>query len=274
MSVRIPCTVQILTRNNAPHLRSCLDSLKMFDEVIVHDGYSTDGTREIAQNYDNVRLMDQNKAYLDAENRITDFASMRNESLQAAKYDWIFMVDGDEEVAAELIAEVKEIVEANEPGVFDVFRRFYIDGEPVIHCAGYPALQVRLFHRSLTQGFVKNVHERLNLQPGVQKKMLQTELKTPLPPASQLKPKYDRYLAMEVKRQGVMSWGDWTKWILVRNLRSVIGLSLRILWIWIIPRKGKKMPLSHEFAYIRQSLRTIAHTFPPHVRSLQARHLL
>ncbi len=259
----IPCSVQVLTRNNAAGIKTCLSSLTMFDEVVVQDGNSTDGTREVAASYPNVRLMDQDKKYLNVEGRITDFAAMRNLSIDAAKHEWIFVVDGDEHVDAGLIREVGEIVEADKPGVFQAFRRFYIDGEPVIFSAGYPALQIRLFHRTLTNGYIKPVHERLDLKPGVKTQMLKAELPVPQPPVSQLQAKYDRYLAMEVKRLGVLPWGRWIKWIFLRNLRSCIGLTLRVIWLRILPLPGKRMPLSHEFAYVRHSLRTIIYTFPP-----------
>lgn len=262
----IPCTVQILTRNNIEGIGACLDSLASFAEVLVQDGGSTDGTREKAAGYANVRLLDQNAAHLDAEGRIIDFSAVRNDSIAAATYDWIFMVDGDERVDPAMIREVETIVSANVPGVFDVSRRFSIDGTPVVHCAGYPALQIRLYHRSLVEGYVKTVHERLRLKPGVTKKLLRTELIVPMPPASTLQGKYDRYLAMEVKRVGVMPWSEWTRWILLRNLRSSIGLTVRVLWLRLKPVPGKRMPLSHEFAFIRHSLRTIIHTFPPRVR--------
>lgn len=271
MTSLIPCTVQVVTRNNAEGIRKCLGSLTMFEEVIVQDGYSTDGTREVAKSYPNVRLMDQNRAYLSPEGRIIDFSAMRNESISAARHDWIFVVDGDEHVDPALIAEVGEIVERDDPGVYEAFRRFYIDGEPVIFCSGYPALQIRLFHRTLTDGYVKPVHERLKLKDGVTKKLLKAELPVPLPPVRTLRPKYDRYLAMEVERQGVMLWGKWVRWILFRNLRSAIGLTLRILWLRVLPRRGKRMPLSHEFTYVWHQLRIIAHTFPPRVRRMKAR---
>lgn len=266
MSTSIQCTVQILTRNNADNLSACLDSLRAFNEVIVQDGYSTDATRAIAASFPTVRLMDQNRAFLNTEGRITDFASMRNESIAVAAHDWVFIVDGDERVDPALIEEVREIVMQNDPGVYELFRRFYIDGEPVMFCSGYPAVQIRLFHRTLTDGYIKPVHERLKLKDGVVTRLMRTELAVPLPPAAQLQSKYDRYLAMEVKRQGVMPWGTWLRWILFRNLRSALGLTLRVVWLRIVPRRGKRMPLSHEFSYIRHQLRTIIHTFPPRVR--------
>jgi glycosyltransferase involved in cell wall biosynthesis len=259
----IPCSVQVVTRNNAAGIKKCLDSLTMFDEVIVQDGFSTDGTREVAGSYPNVRMMDQNKMYLNDEGRIVDFASMRNESINAAKYDWVFVVDGDEHVDSALIENVRQVVAQNTRGVYQAFRRFYVDGKPIMHSALYPALQIRLFHRTLTEGYVKPVHERLKLKPGVSMQMLTAELPVPLPPARELQPKFDRYLRMEVSRHGVMPWAKWLKWVFLRNLRSIAGLTAKILWIWLIPRSGKRLPLSYELQYIRHSWRTLVYTCPP-----------
>lgn len=262
-SQSIPCTAQVLTRNNAEGIRACLDSLGAFAEVIVQDGFSTDGTRETAEHYPNVRLMDQNPAFLDRDGRITDFSAMRNVSIMAAKHDWVFVVDGDERVDPELVEEIRAIVEANEPGVYQAFRRFYLGDVPVVFCAGYPAYQIRLFHRSLTEGYKKSVHERLVLKSGVIARVLEHELPVPLPPVGSQRPKFERYLAMEVKRIGVTSWGHWLRWALYRNLRSVAGILARVLWLRMLPKKGLRMPLSYELAHVSQSLRVIVRTCPP-----------
>ncbi len=270
MADLIPCTVQVLTRNSAKSLSPCLDSLSDFAEVIIQDGRSTDGTREIAKRHSNVTILDQDQRFLNDGGSIIDFASMRNESIKAATFDWILVVDADEGIFPELAIEVSEIVQKNIPGMYQAFRRFYVSGERILYCAGYPAYQIRLFHRSLTDGYVKKIHERLALKPGVQVQTLRTELPVPYPPASELQAKYDRYLKLEVVRFGVASYRQWFVWILYRNLRSVLGLSLRLLWIWLLPKAGKRMPIEYELQYLRHSLRLILATFPPVARrSLQ-----
>lgn len=262
MTPLIPCTVQILTRNSAASLPKCLATLTEFDEIIVQDGYSDDGTREAATKFPNVRILDQDKRFLNAEGRITDFASMRNESIRAAKYDWLLVVDADENVDPALVEEVRRIVSANVPGIYRAFRRFYVNGEKIMQSAGYPALQIRLFHRSLTDGYVKPVHERLKLHDGVPQLMLASELPVPLPPAAQLEPKYVRYAKMERERIGKAKWGFWLYWILFRNLRSIAAMLLRIANIWLIPRPGKRMPLAYEFQHVRYLLRVMWMTVP------------
>ncbi|TSC80407.1 MAG: family 2 glycosyl transferase [Candidatus Peregrinibacteria bacterium Gr01-1014_25] len=265
MTPAIPCTVQLLCRNNAASIGACLDSLGEFAEVIVQDGSSTDGTREIALVHPNVRIIDQNRAYIDASSRITDFASMRNESIAAARHDWLFVVDADEAVTPAQTDEVRSIVQRGIPGVFVASRRFVVDGKVIDRCSGYPAEQIRLFHRSLTHGYVKTVHERLHLKNGVTTQHLQEELLVPLPPASSLPAKHARYLDMEVRRLGVVGMGRWTRWILLRNLRTAAGLLLRIAWIRLTPTRATIMPLRYELPYVAHVLRTIVRTFPPFV---------
>ena len=266
MEPLIPCTVQLLTKNSEKTIGQCLDTLTSFAEVILQDGQSTDRTREIAKQYPNVTIMDQNPAFLDSDGRITDFSAIRNESIKAARYDWVIVVDADEGMKSDLAEEVRGIVAKSEPGVYQAFRRFIIDNEPVIYCAGYPAYQIRLFHRTLIEGYRTPIHERIALKAGVEKHILKTELSVPLPPAKMLNAKYERYLMMEVKRLGVMPWGQWLRWILFRNLRSVAGLTFLTIKVRLIPYRGKRAPLAYEWQGIRQSLRTIALTFPPTAR--------
>lgn len=244
-----------------------METLRDFAEVIVQDGYSTDGTRDAALEFANVRVMDQNRQYLDNEGRITNFAAMRNESISAARYDWILVVDADEGIREDLRDETRAIVESGEPGAYRAFRRFYVGGVRIDRCAGYPAYQIRLFHRSLTTGYAKPIHERLILKPGVVTHTLKSELPVPLPPAHELEAKYRRYLQLESDRLGVVPWSRWIRWMLLRNLRSAIGLSILVLLTWITPGKGKRMPFAYDWQAIRQSLRVIAVTFPPYARS-------
>ncbi len=259
----IPATVQVLTRNSMPGIKRCLESLRNFAEVIVQDGYSSDGTREEAKKFSNVTLMDQNRAYLDEDGRITHFSAIRNESIRAAKHDWIFVVDGDEGIRSDMEEEVRAIVEQDIPGVYQAFRRFVVDDQPVMYCCCYPAVQIRLFHRLQVEEYEKAVHERLKLKPGVTMQMLHAELPIPLPPAPQLEAKYERYLRMEVKRLGVIPWGRWVKWVLLRNLKTIIGYMARVIWYRITPRKGKIMPLVYEMQFIRHAWRTMWATMPP-----------
>lgn len=262
MSHTIPCSALVLTRNSAATLEACLNSIKDIEDIVLVDGYSADTTREIAKKFSNVRIIDQDKQYADAEGRIIDYASVRNQGLQAAKHDWIVMVDSDEVLPDSFIDEVRAIVAENKPGVYNAFRRFVINGERVIHCAGYPAYQIRVFHRSCTTGFVKIVHERLELNAGVEARVLRSEILTPLPEASTLWPKYERYLKLETRHLSDRTWGTWFTRILLKKLKTIIGILLRSLIIRLTPRKGLAMPFAYEWLSVRYAMALIVRTFP------------
>jgi len=262
----IPCTVQLLTRNSAGHLEACLDSLKDFEEIVLQDGGSTDATLEIARRYPNVRFVPQEKRYLDADGRITDFAAVRNAGINAASHQWIFMTDSDEIVPKKTVVQINNIVHGNDLGVYQVFRRFVVGGVPVQLASVYPVYQMRLYHKSLVEGYVKPIHERLNLHPGVTVQTLSEEILVPLPAPAQLRPKYDRYLAMEAKRAGVMTWPGWVKWVLFRNIRTAVGIMLGALLLRVSGKKGFKLPWVYEWQFIDYALRTILVTFPRHAK--------
>ena len=262
----IGCSIQVLTHNNASTLRGCLESLRAFGEVIVQDGASTDGTREIAKEFPNVTLVDQNPKYLNAQGYITDFSSLRNETIASATYDWIFPVDADEFLSTAEAEEIAEIVSRGVPGVYTSFRRFFLDGQRIDSCSGYPAIQIRLFHRSLIiDGYRKQVHERLQMKSGVIPQMMHAEHPVPLASAEELHAKYQRYLQLEAKRTPI-GFVHWCRWILYRNCRTIAILFLRLAWIWLTPRRGKRLPLRYELQAVAYSLSLMIYLFPPIAR--------
>ncbi|UPA22501.1 GtrA family protein [Candidatus Peribacteria bacterium] len=262
----IPCSVQVLTRNSERSIEHCLETLKDFGEVIVQDGHSTDRTVEIAKRYPNVTIMPQNPVYLDTEGRIRDFAAIRNESINAAKYDWVLVVDADEGIKPDLTEEVRRLIADDKKGVYMAFRRYYVDGTKIMYSSQYPALQIRFFYRPLIEGYQKPVHERIKVKEGVELQMLESELPVPLPPAKDLVAKNHRYLLMEAKRAENITFFGWCKWVLWRNTRTMIGVTLRLLKIWLVPREGARLPLAYEMQFQMHSLKTIIHTFPLMVR--------
>lgn len=259
---RIPATVQVLARNNAASLVRCLESLRGFSEVLVQDGGSTDGSQDVARGFPNVTVRPQPASALDGSGRITDFSAVRNDGIAAAKHDWILVVDADEEIGADLTQEVRAIVARDKPAVYRAFRRFVVDGRKIAHSAFYPAYQIRLFHRSCTNGYVKPVHERLDLKAGQADLFLTTEVLVPLPQPQTLVSKYERYVHMEARRTLGMGYGRWLRWVLARNILSAAALLTRSLMLrWRHPRSC--LPLAYEWLHVRHLFRTIVATFPP-----------
>lgn len=262
----VPCSAQVIVRDAASSIGRCLEGLRAFAQVVVQDGGSADGTRDVARSFPNVTLLNQSPAHRDADGRIVDFSAVRNDGLRASVHDWIFAVDADEEVPAATVEAIAAAVAQGQPAAYRVFRRFMVDGKRIDRCAGYPAYQIRFFHRSCVDGYVKPIHEKPAVKKGAEVRVLDGEILSPMPPARDLEPKYARYLAMELARVGVPSWRTWFRWILWRNVRSVVGLGLRVLWIWITPGRGMRMPFAYDWQAMRQSIILAARTFPPLAR--------
>lgn len=91
----------VLTHNNEEILETCLASLTWADEIIVIDDFSTDKTAQIAAKF---------KAKIFPHHLNDDFSKQRNFGLSKARGDWIFFVDSDEIISAQLALEIQEMI--------------------------------------------------------------------------------------------------------------------------------------------------------------------
>jgi glycosyltransferase involved in cell wall biosynthesis len=197
MSAKIPASVEILTRNSAATLERCLESVKDFAEIIVLDGNSTDKTREIASRY-GAKIYQQ----YDTDQplvRISDFSEVRNKGLKLARYEWFLYIDADEYLSREAAEEIRSIVADSSPSAH-IWRqpRRYVLGGRIVECATtYPNRQIRFFHRSFVKGFVKPVHERIEVRGNQNIGTLNGFEYVPLESVAALDERWRRYAAME-----------------------------------------------------------------------------
>ncbi|MDH6303387.1 glycosyltransferase involved in cell wall biosynthesis [Parabacteroides sp. PF5-5] len=99
-------SVVINTYNAEKHLERVLESVKAFDEVLICDMYSTDKTIEIAKKYNCTIVHHEKTGYVEPA---------RNFAIQAAKHDWVFVVDADEFVPAKLRSYLYEQIKQDNP---------------------------------------------------------------------------------------------------------------------------------------------------------------
>lgn len=94
--MRASITVVIPTRNEAGTIAACIRHLDWVDDVIIVDGGSTDDTVE--------------RARAAGARVITDgprgIAEQRNTGIAAARHDWVFALDADEQIGPELAREL------------------------------------------------------------------------------------------------------------------------------------------------------------------------
>lgn len=141
VSAAAPVSVMIFTLNEEVHLPSCLAALAWCDDVIVVDSFSSDGTERIAR--------DGGARFF--QNTFTGFGSQRNWALENTTplHDWVLILDADERVTPELVAEMGRVLTASTAGVgaYRLKRRFYMWGRWLRYSSLYPSWVVRLVHR-------------------------------------------------------------------------------------------------------------------------------
>jgi len=83
-------SASLIVKNEENHLRTCLESIKGVDEIVIVDTGSSDNTIEIAKKYTEKVYYGEEYLWQD------DFAHSRNQSLQLCTGDWILIIDADE----------------------------------------------------------------------------------------------------------------------------------------------------------------------------------
>ena len=243
---KIPCSVEILTRNSQATLERCLESVKDFCEIIILDGNSIDRTAEIAARY-GARILKQYETNESAV-RIHDFSEVRNKGLRAAKFDWFMFIDADEYLSKEAIEEIRVIVENSNPPAYVWWQpRKYVLGGTIIDCATtYPNRQIRFFHTSHVTEFVKPVHERIHVLPGEKILTLRNFEYLPVESLEELKARWERYINHEIelvskKGRRKIAYAIW------RNFSLFAFYIFRYMrnQIWC---HGTHMPFSYEWA--------------------------
>ncbi len=130
--------VAILTKNEAGHIGDCIKSVQWADSIILEDSFSDDDTVEIARNL-GAKIF---------QNKFVNFAVARNRALQNVRDmggEWLFFIDADERVTAELADEIQGIVQASHRAAGWWVPRHNIRWGHTVRGGGwYPDYQLRL----------------------------------------------------------------------------------------------------------------------------------
>lgn len=147
-------SVIIITKNEAENIRACLESVKWADEIIVVDSGSSDATVEICRE-------------LGAQVHEHDwpgFGMQKNRVLSYATNEWVFSLDADERVTADLKAQLIKAMEDGSEDGFYVPRLSQFCGRFIRHSGWYPDYVLRLFKRTKGRFSDDMVHERVILE--------------------------------------------------------------------------------------------------------------
>ena len=134
-------SVIILTYNEEIHIRRCLDNINSIaKDIFIIDSYSTDRTLDIAQKYENVKILQHQWP----GNQATQFNwALTHLSINT---QWVLRLDADEYLLPELIAELREklpLLPIDVNGI--IFNRRHIFMDKWMKRGIYPVKLLRVF---------------------------------------------------------------------------------------------------------------------------------
>lgn len=146
-------TAIIPTLNEEENIERAISSLDFADELIVIDSFSTDNTVSILKKYPEIRIL---------QRKFDDFSSQKNYAIGKASYDWIFLLDADEEVTYELKKELLGIISSDDVNCsgFYMYRNFFIEKERLFF-SGYQRSKVIRFFNRKKSSYAGKVHEKI-----------------------------------------------------------------------------------------------------------------
>ena len=147
-------SIVIITLNEEKNIERCLKSVQWAGEIVIVDSGSVDRTIEICRKY-------TDKIF---EVEWMGFGLTKKFAVDAAKNDWIFSIDSDEEVTVELKRKIQEILKDPSVNGYNVKRKSFYLGKMIHHCGWDRDYPVRLFNRKHGNFNDKSVHESVKIE--------------------------------------------------------------------------------------------------------------
>lgn len=229
--MKIACSVPILTLNSREKLANTLPSLsRLFDDVFLVDGNSTDGTQDLAYSL-GIRVEKQFDTN-EPNKRITDFPKARMTSWERCQHDWLLVLDADEVLTPECIEMIREVVIRDNRDEVHWVRRYPVmpDGAVIKNSPFYNTHYFRLFARSRgIQIADRLVHERFLAPKGIRHVYHDEAILCPEPSPDAIAKRARHYAVLEGKAVKKFDWYTVWRWVIFYNIRSFFGQFLRVI---------------------------------------------
>lgn len=187
-------SVVIIARNAARTLERTIDSVAVFDEVVVYLNDSTDDTEALARKFRNVRVV---------KGPFLGFGPTKNRAIDAARNEWILSLDSDEILTPQLRNSIAEADLTDPSVVYRVRRHNYFLGARMRFGDFGPEQKVRLFNRDVHRFEDADVHESVAVRPNAPVRTLEGSLEHVwIYEPRQLTAKLDRYSNLQGRRRG------------------------------------------------------------------------
>ena len=148
--------------NEESNIRRCLESLRWVDEIVVVDSYSQDRTVEICREY-------TGRVY---QHAWLGYVGQKELIKQMARHPWVFFVDADEEVSAQLRDEILAEFDSGHNRRYAGYkfpRKVYFLGKWITHGEWWPDIKMRLFLKERGVCTGREPHDYVAIQGPVKK---------------------------------------------------------------------------------------------------------
>lgn len=154
-----PLTVIIPCKNERLNLRQCIESVdSIADEILVADSGSTDGTLEIAAEFEKVRIVE--REYITS-------GDFKNWAIPQATHEWVLIVDADERITPELADEmVMELSRGASHDGYWIYRDNHFMGKPLKFGDARTDKVLRLFRRDRGRYAGPSDHGEVHISTG------------------------------------------------------------------------------------------------------------
>jgi glycosyltransferase involved in cell wall biosynthesis len=154
-------SVVLITRNEAHRIERTLRAVSFADSILVVDGGSTDGTRDVAE-----RL----GAKVILETEWKGYGHQKNFAISRAEGDWILVLDADEVVDEVLASEIRRVTASRgEVSGYSMLRVNFFGEERIRFGHSRPSYVDRLFQKGRGRVSDHRVHERVLIEGTVER---------------------------------------------------------------------------------------------------------
>lgn len=151
MKNSIPASVYIITLNEEVNIAASLDRVSEFDEVILVDSGSNDGTLDIAKSYPNVTTFYK---------KFLGFSEQKAYALSLCKNPWVLNIDADELVTQEYIEAIKSTISEDKVDALESTRTL-LRWSKAPRNFSKPERLIRFFRKSAGSYPQRRVHESI-----------------------------------------------------------------------------------------------------------------
>jgi glycosyltransferase involved in cell wall biosynthesis len=145
----------LITFNEEKNICRAIESVDWADEILVVDSESGDRTREIAESL-GARVVVR---------KWVGFSGQKQFAVDSAVNDWIFSLDADEEISAELKEEILRLKSsAKIADAYKIPRLSFYMNRAIRHGGWYPDWQLRFFNRRKGKWKDVLIHESVEMR--------------------------------------------------------------------------------------------------------------